>query len=368
MLMDMLFQHLVTLFLILLFSMKLRDQKSTQDAELKFFWLTVFSCLLLVLEDVLETLSQINPSLRFWRTLLSVLGYTLRSSAALGLLLVVVPRGKRLFGLYIPCLLTLLVSSTAFFTDIAFGYNENYDFYRGPLGYVAFIVPIFYLVLILWITLKRFAESKGWQKYIIPGCAVFCLAASFADALHGGIRLNEAIMISSIFFYIILRAHDNRRDALTGLLNRQAFYDDCAGFGGSIEAAASIDMNGLKTVNDSLGHHAGDQALVGIAECMQAAANRNIQAYRIGGDEFVILFFHANEEIVSRTADQIRESVSKAGYSISVGYAMRDRTADLEETIRESDQRMYADKANYYRTSGHDRRGGRGGAEGASRV
>lgn len=365
MLIDLLFRHLVTLFLILLFSMKLRDQKSAQDADLKSFWMTVFSCLLLVLEDILETISQTNPSLRFWRTLLSVLGYTFRSSAALGLLLVVIPRKKRTFALYIPCLLTLLVSSTAFFSDIAFGYNADYNFYRGPLGYVAFIVPICYLVLILWITLKRFAEVKGFQKFIIPGCAVFCLAASFVDALYGGIRLNEAIMISSIFFYIILRAHDNRRDALTGLLNRQAFYDDCAGFGGRIEAAASIDMNGLKTMNDSLGHHAGDEALVSIAACIQAAANRNILAYRIGGDEFVILFFRANEALVSQTTDQIRENVSKAGYSISVGYAMRDQGGDLEETIRESDKRMYADKANYYRRGGHDRRSRRGGAEGA---
>ena len=84
-------------------------------------------------------------------------------------------------------------------------------------------MPICYLVLILWITLKHVSESNGLQKFIIPGCAVFCLAASLADALSGGIRLNEAIMISSIFFYIILRAHDNRRDALTGLLDREAF-------------------------------------------------------------------------------------------------------------------------------------------------
>ena len=121
MLWDMLIRHLVTLFLILLFSMKLRVQKSAQDAELKFFWLTVFSCLLLVVEDAIETMSQLDPSLRFWRTLLSVLGYTLRSSAALGLLLVVIPREKRTFALYIPCLLTLLVSSTAFFRTLPSG-------------------------------------------------------------------------------------------------------------------------------------------------------------------------------------------------------------------------------------------------------
>ena len=59
----------------------------------------------------------------------------------------------------------------------------------------------------------------------------------------------------------------------------------------------------------------------------------------------------------------MKENVSKAGYSISVGYAMRDKTVDLEETIRESDKRMYEDKADYYRKGRHDRRNGRGGAE-----
>ncbi len=356
MLWDMLIRHLVTLFLILLFSMKLRNQKTSRDTKLKYFWMTVFSCLLLVLEDALESIASTSPSLRFWRILLSVLGYTFRSSAALGLLLVVVPWEKQRFILWVPCLITLLVSSTAFFTDAAFGFDENYAFYRGPLGYVAFIVPILYLLLILWITYRRFTESRGMQKYIIPGCAVFCLSATAVDILHGGIRLNEAIMISSIFFYIILRAHDNRRDALTGLLDRQALYDDCTAFSGSIGAVASLDMNGLKTMNDTLGHHAGDEALITIAACMKAAENRDVLVYRVGGDEFVILFFHTNEETLARVIDQIRESVTKAGYSISAGYAMREKNADLEETIRASDRRMYEDKANYYRRNGADRR------------
>ena len=316
----------------------------------------MLSCLLLVLEDVLEVTASTEPSLRFWRTLISVFGYTFRSTAALGLLLVIVPREKRTFILWIPSLITLLISCTAFFTDAAFGYDEDYNFYRGPLGYVVFIVPAIYLLLILWMTFRRFTESRGLEKYIVPGCAVFCLAASAADALQGGVRLNEAIMIGSVFFYVFLRSHDNRRDPLTGLLNRQALYDDSAAFGNKIGAVMSLDMNGLKKTNDSLGHQAGDEALSRIAGCMQAVTDRDAMAYRIGGDEFLILFFRAKEEAVARVAARIRESVTKAGYSISAGYAMREGNESLEETIRESDGRMYADKANYYRAKERDRR------------
>lgn len=112
-------------------------------------------------------------------------------------------------------------------------------------------------------------------------------------------------------------------------------------------------------MNDALGHHAGDEALKRIAECMAAFSDRNTAFYRIGGDEFVVLFFHGKEETVARVTEQVKESVGQAGYSISAGYAMRKKDADLEETIRESDSRMYANKAVYYRENGHDRRGRR---------
>ena len=356
MLLDMIYRHMVAAFLIILFSILMWRQRSSRDADLRCFWLTVISCLLLVLEDILETYTSTEPSLRFWRTLLSVLGYTFRCTAAVGLLFVALPREKRKPVLWIPSLITLLVCGTAFFTDIAFGFDGDYGFYRGPLGYVAFIVPYFYLCMILVNAYRRFAEMNGMMKYLIPGCAVFCLAASVVDALHGGTRLNEAIMISSLFFYIILRAHDNRLDPLTGLQNRQAFYDDCAMYDSAIGAVASLDMNGLKEMNDRFGHSAGDQALVRIAGCMKAAENRNATAYRIGGDEFVFLFFRMTEDAVAGLTGQLREDIAKAGYSISAGCAMRRQDQDLEELIRESDSRMYADKAEYYRKNGIQRR------------
>ena len=107
MLLDMVFRHLVTLFMILLFSILLWSRRSFRNSDTRYFWLTVVSCLLLVLEDSFEVMTATEPSLRYLRTLLSVLGYTLRSTAALGLLLVIVPRVKRSIILWIPSLITL---------------------------------------------------------------------------------------------------------------------------------------------------------------------------------------------------------------------------------------------------------------------
>ena len=90
---NMLTVNMVALFLILLFGIRLLDKKSFQNAETRYFWLTLVSCLLLVVEDALEEMASKDPALLFWRILLSILGYTLRSTAALGLLLVIFSPG-----------------------------------------------------------------------------------------------------------------------------------------------------------------------------------------------------------------------------------------------------------------------------------
>ena len=351
----MLFRHMVTLFLILLFSFMLWNKKTFRNTETKYFWLTVLCCLLLVVQDTLETMTALDSSMRFFRILLSVLGYTLRSVAPVGLLFVILPARKRNFLFWIPSLLTFLTSCTAFFTDIAFGFDETYAFYRGPLGYVAFIVPVFYLVFILIITFKRFSNKKGLEKYIPTICAILCMSSTVDGVLHGGVRLNEAIMISSIFFYIVLYSNDNRCDSLTGLLNRQAFYDDCSVFNRDIKAIASLDMNGLKVLNDIYGHQAGDVALKKIGECVNEVADYSTYTYRVGGDEFIILFFYDDTKAISKLIDKIKKNVTTAGYSVSVGYAVRKDADDLHKVIKESDHQMYKDKEDYYRINGIDR-------------
>ena len=341
------------------YDIRLLSKKSFQNAETKYFWLPLVSCFLLVIEDVLEDMTAQDPSLVFWRTLLSILGYTLRCTAALGLFFVILPRKYRYVYWWIPSVVTLFINCTAFFSDVAFGYGEDYGFYRGPLGIVSFIVPIFYILVTLIISFIRISERNGAEKFIIPVCILFCVAATVKGVLVGGSELNAAIMTSSIFFYIVLYSHDNRLDTLTGLLNRQAYYDDCAALGRSIKAVASLDMNGLKYMNDNFGHQAGDEALKKIGKHLHDCANGKTSVYRIGGDEFAILFFHDNEKVIVEMEKSIKEKVADDGYSISVGHAVCGKDRDLSSAIGESDRLMYEDKANYYSNSGLERRKGR---------
>ena len=115
-------------------------------------------------------------------------------------------------------------------------------------------------------------------------------------------------------------------------------------------------MNGLKKLNDSQGHAAGDAALTEIGKCLIEINDRRTLSYRVGGDEFVILFMDQSSKHVEYTLKQLKENVSKAGCSISVGFAMKAPGQSLEDTLRESDQKMYKEKALYYQESGRDRR------------
>ena len=356
MLNDLFFDHMVTIFLVVLFAIRLLTKKKFRNAEARYFWLTLISCFLLVVEDSLEVVAALDPALRFWRTLLSILGYTLRSTAALGLLLVILPRNKQHTVWAIPSVITFLTCCTAFFTDVSFGFDQDYAFYRGPLGVIPFIVPLFYIMMILFFTFKRYSEKSNMDIYLVPLCVLFCLVATYKGVVSGGTALNEAIMISSITFYSLLYSHDNRFDPLTNLLSRQAFYDDCSALSKNIKAVASLDMNGLKALNDARGHKAGDEALQKIAERLQNATNHKASAYRIGGDEFAILFFQQDEEEIERIENQIKEGVEADGYSISAGHILLGEDMDLDRAMIESDRQLYKDKVAYYQRSGVDRR------------
>ena len=348
--------HFSTVLLAVLCGIKLRAQQKTKDAELRFFWMTLVCCFLLVLEDILESYAATKPELRFWRILFSVIGYDLRPVAAVGLLLVVCPPERRTWKLWIPAIINLAVNLTAFFSPLAFSFDRNYDFVRGPLGYVVFIVGLLYMMWILYFIWQRFYEGKKAERWILICCVIGCMASSFVDAMFGGCHLNEAILISCVFLLFFLRSHDNCLDPLTSLRNRFAFFDDSNNLVRDISAVASLDMNGLKKLNDSRGHAAGDLALAEIGRCLGGIGSRDIIPYRIGGDEFAILFIRRGEDAVEQAVRHVKESVSAAGYSVSAGYAMKAADQSLDDALHEADRNMYKEKAEYYQQSGRDRR------------
>lgn len=155
-------------------------------------------------------------------------------------------------------------------------------------------------------------------------------------------------------------------DGITGFLNRRAYEEQmelltCRPARDFVFVV--LDVNGLKEVNDSLGHSAGDELLRGAAYCINHCFGEYGRIYRTGGDEFAALL-HVSEEqmldlsfVFERTmAEWTGTRVKEIG--ISWGYAMAKDypVATVLELSHLADNRMYRAKEQFYSRNGMDRR------------
>lgn len=150
--------------------------------------------------------------------------------------------------------------------------------------------------------------------------------------------------------YRLALAHDRLKqlsfyDALTGALNRRA-YDEGAGLeplGGRFGTALMVDMDNLKTINDTRGHAAGDELLQLLVETLRRCVRPLDRVYRWGGDEFLLLFPAAlPEDVVPRVREALREMPE---LEVSLGAAPFSGTHDLSAAIERADRAMYDEKA-----------------------
>ncbi len=186
------------------------------------------------------------------------------------------------------------------------------------------------------VTLGHFVNKARFERYVFAESAVQ-LAKSNA-------KLAE---LQTKYAYY---------DQMTELLNRRAYSeknellsaylpDNCC--------AIIADINGLKKMNDTFGHDAGDELIIGAAECLRKSFEGIDTIYRIGGDEFCVILINEDVDV-----DQCLEKLEKLsaewqgeyvdGISISCGYATSQEFSDIQEMLKVADQRMYISKGEYY--------------------
>lgn len=153
---------------------------------------------------------------------------------------------------------------------------------------------------------------------------------------------------------------ESTTDKLTQCFNRRAYENDMHAFRGEPIPKdlvfVSIDVNGLKKVNDSMGHQAGDELLIGAATCMKKCFGRWGKVYRTGGDEFIIIL-----SADSNRLEGIKEAFEEAicswegekvkGISVSCGYVTQEEYPDytMDEIAKIADDKMYEMKAQHYK-------------------
>ena len=260
--------------------------------------------------------------------------------------------------------------------------DDQNHYTHGPLYPV---YTVFYLLIIIILAVKMLAYGRsfrrqnrkslyaivfliligiGIQEVLRRGCRVSYLALTFAAAflfIHysefSQLQLDDQLSAQEVKI---------SNDPLTGALSRFAYMDALSAYAGCIPddlAVFMIDINGLKSVNDSIGHEAGDELICGAAQCIAASIGKNGRTFRIGGDEFVVFTSMPREAVKAALNDLRRKTQAWSGkrvehLSLSAGYALAcaHKGISVEALVKEADKRMYVQKKAYYQTRSHDRR------------
>lgn len=215
-------------------------------------------------------------------------------------------------------------------------------FYMGSLILIS---------LVVYSVLSLFTQSEEMMRF------------NFISVLPYGVL---SIIISS---YVMVRqtksfvyAHENQLlsevDQLTGLQNRRCYERKLQiikekGFE-SRGMIVALDINGLKNVNDRLGHNAGDELIVGAAECIQAVFGSYGNCYRVGGDEFMAILeapFPSAQELEEVFIQRMENWHGALVDSVSISYGMEMGIGkcSVDDLAHQADMQMYKYKAEYYK-------------------
>ena len=257
----------------------------------------------------------------------------------------------------------LLVIIGNLFGEYLFAFDENHCYYRKPLSYVFFAIPIVYSLISV---IDAYLYRKRRQKLILFPMWSFLGPFFFGLALQTliyGISLAwccAAIGMSTL--YMTLLHQLIYQDPLTELFNRYYLNYILASSGwnnGRKRSGIMIDIDYFKTINDTCGHSAGDQALVDTACLIQENTPSDSIAIRFAGDEFIVLLTAESNDQIREVEEKLQSAVDVFNrtqgrpyhLSFSMGHSIFDpgkNTAD--DFLNKMDETMYENKRARHRS------------------
>lgn len=301
-------------------------------------------CTLLIGAEVLLRYEDTLPTLESMHYFANTVMYILRPLPLLAVIYMVTD-----FKLWVNALIALpqlfntVLSFASLFTPVVYDYSETNELIRGTFGYLPHIVGLLYMTTFIVIAIIHYHRRKRTNASVLAVIFVICLISGIIETLSDIRLLTTATVLSLVLFYVFSMICNYRSDMLTGALNRKIFYIDAEKQRSKLTALVSIDVNGLKLINDTKGHLAGDEALKTVAACCIDHLYHGCKLYRTGGDEFVLLCTCKYGD-VQTMVDEMVEEIANSGYGAAFGIADFASNQTLDDVFLRADTAMYAEK------------------------
>lgn len=260
--------------------------------------------------------------------------------------------------------------------------DENNHYSHGVLfpAYIAFYCFVLFLLVIESVKYgKSFRKQNSFS--LLATVFMVLIGILYQDFFGEDLRVAYLALTFGVTFLFIHYSEFSQMkldekiteqnelitiDVLTGVYSRFAYIEAVKELDSDMPdnlAVFLIDINGLKSVNDTDGHEAGDELIRGAAKCIERSLGKRGKTFRIGGDEFVVFAFMEKDKI--KTAVNELNTISnewsgnkakELSMSCGCAYASDNKSCTVEDLTRFADRSMYEQKQDFYEKSGLQRR------------
>lgn len=370
------FSVLIMVFLIMYdrYCAKYRNEKETY---FKFALVCLAHCVFALITEITVNMDRIptiiNDICHILFFLFSLLYSLFYFEYALGLIMPVSKRKNRIMAagyvISIICVIIMLVSPIEYIQ----GQNTRYSAGIGPtlcyaLGFLLFIAAD----VIMIVNHKHI--NCGIIMVLIPlsfiALGLLTVQIIFPEFLYTA----QALTITALgLFFAIENPVEKFKDRAFIDSNVQTWNRNCYEYDlghivveklhkGERLTIVIGDVNGLKRVNDTLGHIDGDKLLEAVAEAWHEKMGSVFKYYRVGGDEFVALYFNESSDTVKKEISEVEQACDSIKMDkgvlvgMSMGYAEMSDGENVNDTFKRAEAMMYKNKKMYYENNGINRR------------
>ncbi|MEG0134000.1 MAG: diguanylate cyclase [Clostridium sp.] len=241
--------------------------------------------------------------------------------------------------------------------NLIFTVLDNGVYERGPLFFSNGCICILIISGCCYIILKEFKFLSTEERWVFSlNLLVPCLLSSIQISKFKVLTIWSSCGIICILTYIFLLNDKSKKDPLTGLLNRQVYYDEINKISkGKYKKLSiiNIDIDKFKSINDKYGHAEGDFALIGLSSILLRIFRGCGEVIRIGGDEFLIFLYEDSPSKIQRLMDILLEELDiynknmDKEYCIQISYGVKVFNYDdinIKDALVECDRLMYKNK------------------------